>query len=69
MLDVSQLSFAGSARLQEKAETESLDQVLPQCVSVCDLGRAEGENFFLTAPGWELLTCCKPGWVCKEAKT
>jgi len=41
VLDVSQSSFAASARLQEKAETESLDQVSPHCVSVSDLGRAE----------------------------
>lgn len=46
MLVVSQLSFAGSAKLQEKTETESPDRVSPQCVSVRDLGRAGGESFF-----------------------
>lgn len=50
MLDVSQSEFAVSARLQEKAETETLKGILLQCVFLYDLRRAEGGKFFSQQP-------------------
>lgn len=50
VLDVSQSVFSVSARLQEKAGTETLNRILLQCVFVYDLCRAEGGKFFSQQP-------------------